>query len=158
MYLPGSLLHLFEPRVSSSSSLHKQPSWETGHLHKEDKKIQKKGRKRRKTNIPYHAAHISHFKVCHVFGSITYNFTLHIYKTKQHNKSSLKIGGRRRFFDPIFALSIGFTAAAVRINREEKEKGRTTEQTLEALKRRTSRLVFGTTAAGGAGAGAPVAT
>lgn len=64
-----------------------------------------------------------------------------------------------RFFDPIFALSIGFTAAAVRINREEKEKGRTTEQTLEALKRRTSRLVFGTTTAGGeAGAGAPVAT
>lgn len=65
-----------------------------------------------------------------------------------------------RFFDPIFALSIGFTAAAVRINREEKEKGRTTEQTMEALKRRTSRLVFGTTTAagGGAGAGAPVAT
>ncbi|EMF15430.1 uncharacterized protein SEPMUDRAFT_16720, partial [Sphaerulina musiva SO2202] len=48
-----------------------------------------------------------------------------------------------RFFDPIFALSIGFTAAAVRINREEKEKGRTTEQTMEALKKRTSRLVFG---------------
>lgn len=68
-------------------------------------------------------------------------------------------GFSNRFFDPIFALSIGFTAAAVRINREEKEKGRTTEQTLEALKRRTSRLVFGTTAAGGgAGAGAPVAT
>lgn len=64
-----------------------------------------------------------------------------------------------RFFDPIFALSIGFTAAAVRINREEKEKGRTTEQTMAALKRRTSRLVFGTTTAGGgAGAGAPVAT
>lgn len=87
------------------------------------------------------------------------HFTLHIYKTKQYTKSSLKIRGRRRFFDPIFALSIGFTAAAVKINREEKEKGRTTEQTMEALKRRTSRLVFGTTAAaGGAGAGAPVAT
>lgn len=90
----------------------------------------------------------------------------HSPKTKQHNKSSPRIffslwGRRRRFFDPIFALSIGFTAAAVRINREEKEKGRSTEQTLEALKRRTSRLVFGNTttaAAGGAGAGAPVAT
>lgn len=96
-----------------------------------------------------------------LLGSITYilHFTFYIYKTKQHTKSSLKIGGRRRSFDPIFALSIGFTAAAVRINREEKEKGRTTEQTLEALKRRTSRLVFGTTTAGGgAGAGAPVAT
>lgn len=88
-------------------------------------------------------------------------------KTTQHNKSSPRIffslwGGRRRFFDPIFALSIGFTAAAVRINREEKEKGRSTEQTLEALKRRTSRLIFGntgtTTAGGGAGAGAPVVT
>lgn len=94
-------------------------------------------------------------------------FHLTFPKPTQHNKSSPRIflfslGERRRFFDPIFALSIGFTAAAVRINREEKEKGRSTEQTLEALKRRTSRLVFGSTAAtaaaGGAGAGAPVAT
>lgn len=86
---------------------------------------------------------------------------------KQHHKLNsliyfLGVGVfSNRFFDPIFALSIGFTAAAVRINREEKEKGRTTEQTMEALKRRTSRLVFGNTAAGGgggAGAGAPVAT
>ena len=47
-----------------------------------------------------------------------------------------------RLIDPIFAVSIGVTAAVVRINREEKEKGRTTEQSIEALKRRT-RLVFG---------------
>ncbi|KAF2207010.1 hypothetical protein CERZMDRAFT_102858 [Cercospora zeae-maydis SCOH1-5] len=44
--------------------------------------------------------------------------------------------------DPIFAVSVGITAAVVRINREEKEKGRTTQQTLDALKRRTQ-LVFG---------------
>lgn len=47
-----------------------------------------------------------------------------------------------RLADPIFAVSIGVTAALVRINREEKEKGRTTEQSIEALKRRT-RAVFG---------------
>lgn len=104
-----------------------------------------------------------------LLGSITYIFHFP-YHIPQNNTTQQKLtknflfslGGRRRFFDPIFALSIGFTAAAVRINREEKEKGRSTEQTLEALKRRTSRLVFGstatTTAAGGAGAGAPVAT
>ncbi|KAF3011993.1 hypothetical protein E8E14_002320 [Neopestalotiopsis sp. 37M] len=38
--------------------------------------------------------------------------------------------------DPIFAVVIGLGAAATRINREEKEKGQTTEQTLESLKRR----------------------
>jgi hypothetical protein len=37
--------------------------------------------------------------------------------------------------DPIFAVVIGLGAAATRINREEKEKGQTTEQTLESLKR-----------------------
>lgn len=41
-----------------------------------------------------------------------------------------------RTLDPIFALSIGVAAAAVRINREEKEKGRSREQTVESLKRR----------------------
>ncbi|KAI5368037.1 putative non-classical export protein [Septoria linicola] len=44
--------------------------------------------------------------------------------------------------DPIFAVSVGFAAAAVRINREEKEKGHTTQQTIDALKRRTG-LIFG---------------
>ncbi|CAK4029919.1 hypothetical protein MYCFIDRAFT_52915 [Lecanosticta acicola] len=48
-----------------------------------------------------------------------------------------------RAIDPIFAVSVGITAAAVRINREEKEKGRTTEQTMEALKRRTGMLFEG---------------
>ncbi|OLN95313.1 hypothetical protein CCHL11_04791 [Colletotrichum chlorophyti] len=38
--------------------------------------------------------------------------------------------------DPIFALFIGLGAAATRINREEKEKGRTTQQTVAAAKRR----------------------
>jgi hypothetical protein len=34
--------------------------------------------------------------------------------------------------DPVFALVIGLSAAAVRINREEKDKGRTANQTIEA--------------------------
>ncbi|KAK5172585.1 uncharacterized protein LTR77_002705 [Saxophila tyrrhenica] len=41
-----------------------------------------------------------------------------------------------RGLDPIFAVSCGVIAAGVRINREEKEKGRTTEETIEAFKRR----------------------
>ncbi|KAF1997208.1 hypothetical protein P154DRAFT_579132 [Amniculicola lignicola CBS 123094] len=38
--------------------------------------------------------------------------------------------------DPFFALSIGLAAALTRINREEKEKGQSTDQTIETLKRR----------------------
>ncbi|ROW04044.1 hypothetical protein VSDG_01104 [Cytospora chrysosperma] len=34
--------------------------------------------------------------------------------------------------DPIFAVFIGLSAAATRINREEKEKGRTTSETVNA--------------------------
>ncbi|KAI0137365.1 hypothetical protein BJ170DRAFT_57269 [Xylariales sp. AK1849] len=41
-----------------------------------------------------------------------------------------------RVADPIFALFIGVGAAATRINREEKEKGKTTQQTIESAKRR----------------------
>ncbi|KAK8039183.1 hypothetical protein PG993_007594 [Apiospora rasikravindrae] len=37
--------------------------------------------------------------------------------------------------DPIFALAIGLGAAATRINREEKEKGKTTQQTIASLQR-----------------------
>ncbi|KAK6825161.1 hypothetical protein PG987_012655 [Apiospora arundinis] len=37
--------------------------------------------------------------------------------------------------DPIFALVIGLGAAATRINREEKEKGKTTHQTFASLQR-----------------------
>lgn len=44
--------------------------------------------------------------------------------------------------DPIFAVSVGVAAAAVRINREEKEKGHTTQESFDALKRRAG-LVFG---------------
>jgi len=40
-----------------------------------------------------------------------------------------------RAADPIFALAIGISAAVVRINREEKEKGRTTQQTIKAARR-----------------------
>jgi L-cystine uptake protein TcyP (sodium:dicarboxylate symporter family) len=40
-----------------------------------------------------------------------------------------------RVADPIFAVFIGVSAAALRINREEKEKGRTTRDTIEAARR-----------------------
>ncbi|CAD0112694.1 unnamed protein product, partial [Aureobasidium uvarum] len=36
----------------------------------------------------------------------------------------------------VFALFIGGSAAVVRINRDEKEKGKTTQDTIESLKRR----------------------
>ncbi|KXT09072.1 hypothetical protein AC579_1155 [Pseudocercospora musae] len=45
--------------------------------------------------------------------------------------------------DPIFAVTVGITAAAVRINREEKEKGRSTQDTIDTLKRRTAMLFDG---------------
>ncbi|KAH8677459.1 hypothetical protein BX600DRAFT_506496 [Xylariales sp. PMI_506] len=41
-----------------------------------------------------------------------------------------------RVADPIFAVVIGLGAAATRINREEKEKGKTTQQTIASAKRR----------------------
>ncbi|KAJ6441876.1 hypothetical protein O9K51_05427 [Purpureocillium lavendulum] len=37
-----------------------------------------------------------------------------------------------RVADPIFAVVIGVSAAVTRINREEKSKGRTTNETIEA--------------------------
>ena len=37
-----------------------------------------------------------------------------------------------RTFDPFFALFIGLSAAATRINREEKELGRSTGETVDA--------------------------
>ena len=37
-----------------------------------------------------------------------------------------------RTLDPIFALFIGLCAATMRINREEKELGRSTKQTIDA--------------------------
>ncbi|KAI1130308.1 hypothetical protein F5Y10DRAFT_263201 [Nemania abortiva] len=46
-----------------------------------------------------------------------------------------------RIADPIFAVAIGLGAAALRINREEKEKGKTTQQTIESVKRRLSLAV-----------------
>lgn len=40
-----------------------------------------------------------------------------------------------RVADPIFAVFIGFSAAALRINREEKAAGKTAQQTTEAIRR-----------------------
>ncbi|KAK0723186.1 hypothetical protein B0T26DRAFT_641400 [Lasiosphaeria miniovina] len=37
-----------------------------------------------------------------------------------------------RIADPIFGVFIGLSAAALRINREEKEKGKTTQETIDA--------------------------
>lgn len=48
-----------------------------------------------------------------------------------------------RTIDPIFAVSIGIAAAAVRINREEKEQGRSTTQSYESLKRRIAMVWAG---------------
>ncbi|KAK7185372.1 autophagy protein 8 [Paraphaeosphaeria sporulosa] len=44
----------------------------------------------------------------------------------------------RSTLDPIFAVSIGLAAAATRINREEKDKGRSTAQTVDVFKRRVA--------------------
>lgn len=38
--------------------------------------------------------------------------------------------------DPIFAITIGLAAAGTRINREEKEKGRSTQESVEVFRRR----------------------
>lgn len=46
-----------------------------------------------------------------------------------------------RVIDPIFAVSVGIVAAGVRINREEKEKGKTTQETIDSLKKRVA-MVF----------------
>ncbi|KAK0634852.1 hypothetical protein B0T17DRAFT_611796 [Bombardia bombarda] len=41
-----------------------------------------------------------------------------------------------RVADPIFGVFIGVSAAVMRINREEKEKGKTTQDIVEAARRR----------------------
>ncbi|KAG5999714.1 hypothetical protein E4U21_006385 [Claviceps maximensis] len=47
-----------------------------------------------------------------------------------------------RVADPIFAAFIGFSAAAMRINREEKVKGYTTRQTIDnGMRYASARLV-----------------
>jgi hypothetical protein len=43
---------------------------------------------------------------------------------------------RNRGLDPLFAISIGLAAAVTRINREEKEKGRSTQQIVDVARRR----------------------
>ena len=47
-----------------------------------------------------------------------------------------------RAADPIFAVFIGLSAAATRINREEKAKGKTTNETIEAARRYDSLGLF----------------
>ena len=47
---------------------------------------------------------------------------------------TLKDSDRR--LDPLFAISIGVAAALTRINREEKEKGWSTQETMDVFKRR----------------------
>ncbi|PSK45265.1 hypothetical protein B9Z65_2405 [Elsinoe australis] len=47
-----------------------------------------------------------------------------------------------RNLDPLFAIFIGLSAAATRINREEKEKGRSRQDTMEVLQRRVD-VAFG---------------
>ncbi|KAF2767531.1 hypothetical protein EJ03DRAFT_353018 [Teratosphaeria nubilosa] len=47
-----------------------------------------------------------------------------------------------RSIDPFFAMSVGVMAAVVRINREEKEKGRSTAETIGSLRRRVG-MVWG---------------
>jgi hypothetical protein len=58
-------------------------------------------------------------------------------------KYSLKLPGPysnklRRTLDPIFAVSAGVAAAVVRINREEKEKGKSFEESKASLGRRAA--------------------
>ncbi|KAK5730340.1 hypothetical protein LTR15_000277 [Elasticomyces elasticus] len=45
-----------------------------------------------------------------------------------------------RVIDPLYAVFIGAGAAAVRIRREEKEKGRDVSQSVESLKKRMNIL------------------
>ncbi|EMC96571.1 hypothetical protein BAUCODRAFT_70466 [Baudoinia panamericana UAMH 10762] len=45
-----------------------------------------------------------------------------------------------RIADPVYAMSIGVAAAFVRIRREEKEKDRTTQQSIDGLRRRVNVL------------------
>jgi len=48
-----------------------------------------------------------------------------------------------QYLDPVFAITIGISAAVVRIRREEREKGRETGEMVEILSRR---LGFGRSA------------
>lgn len=57
-----------------------------------------------------------------------------------------------RAIDPFFAAFIGVTAAGVRINREEKEKGRSRQESWESLKRRWA-IVMENTGQDGVGDG-----
>lgn len=47
-----------------------------------------------------------------------------------------------RAVDPLFAVFIGISAAALRINREEKEKGRTTQETITIARRYASYMAL----------------
>ena len=76
--------------------------------------------------MPHHVGNIPHLKVRFVVAVLI----------QDPNMAS-------RGLDPILAMSVGIAAAAVRINREEKEKGRSTQETIDSLGRRTSMLFDG---------------
>lgn len=48
-----------------------------------------------------------------------------------------------RGLDPVFAISIGLAAAVTRINREEKENGRSSQESMDVLKRRWNLAWYG---------------
>jgi hypothetical protein len=52
--------------------------------------------------------------------------------------SGIQINRSCRTLDPIFAVSVGVAAAVVRINREEKEKGKSFEESKASLGRRAA--------------------
>jgi hypothetical protein len=62
---------------------------------------------------------------------------LHSDSLKQ-NKTHAVSNKLRRTLDPIFAVSVGVAAAVVRINREEKEKGKSFEESKASLGRRAA--------------------
>ncbi|KAI0601810.1 hypothetical protein F4775DRAFT_589123 [Biscogniauxia sp. FL1348] len=43
--------------------------------------------------------------------------------------------------DPLFAIAMGLAAAAMRINRDEKQEGKTTQETIQAAKRRVVQFI-----------------
>ncbi|TQS36063.1 hypothetical protein Golomagni_03494 [Golovinomyces magnicellulatus] len=45
-----------------------------------------------------------------------------------------------KFGDPIFAIFIGLTAAVIKIDRKEKELGHSSQETINAARRRMGRL------------------
>jgi hypothetical protein len=66
---------------------------------------------------------------------MSYQFIISKFVALTQNLEDMQLTRNRRL-DPIFAVSIGLAAAVTRINREEREKGRSTTQSMDVLKRR----------------------